>query len=129
MEATRHVPDASELDHRALGYSYDCYSLVSDLVAAKGRVALLRVHDKSTKYELPLNQLDMELIVYLDGEPGRALGFQLRADANEGAHQGLLDVLRNSFNRERRVRIDYVHTGSRNSRILLAMPLPETNKE
>ncbi len=48
-----------------------------------------------------------------------AFGFELRTDASEAAQRGMLDRLRDAFNHERRIRIDYsLKPGKRNGRIL-----------
>jgi tyrosinase len=106
------------LDHRALGYEYDTETLVGDLCATEGRPTLLRVHDIGTRYGPPTDQLDVEVVLCLDSEPGRAFGFTLRADDNEPPHAGMLDLLRDAFSWDRRVRINYVRTGSCNGRIV-----------
>jgi hypothetical protein len=59
----------------------------------------------------------------LDREPEKAFGFQLRNDANEEAHRGMLNLLRDAFNQDRRVRIDYVRTGLQNGRIIRVMDI------
>jgi hypothetical protein len=111
------------LDHRALGYEYDAETLVGDVCAAEGRPTLLRVHDVGTRYGPPADQLDVEVVLWLDTEPGRAFGFTLRADDNEPPHAGMLDLLRDAFNWDRRVCIDYVRTGSCNGRIVRVMDI------
>jgi hypothetical protein len=58
------------------------------------------------------------VVLCLDSEPGRAFGFTLRADDNEPPHAGMLDLLRDAFSWDRRVRINYVRTGSCNGRIV-----------
>jgi hypothetical protein len=84
------------------------------VLAAEGKLTLLRVHELGTGFGPPSDQIDGEVVIRLDTEPGRAFGFQLRDDANEGAHRSMLDLLRDAFNREFRVRIDYLRTGINN---------------
>lgn len=79
--------------------------------AAEGKVSFLRAHDLGTGFGPPGDQLDVEVVVRLDAQPSMAFGFQLRADGNEGARKGMLDILRTAFNRDRRVRLDYFRTG------------------
>ena len=88
---------------------------------AQGLVTLLRVHDVGTGYGPPDDQLDAEVVIQLDSEGPRAFGYQLRVDPNEAAHRGMLDVLRDAFNHDRPVRVDYVTTGPQNGRILRVM--------
>jgi hypothetical protein len=73
----------------------------------EGRLSLLRVHDVGTGFGPPADHLDVEVVVRLDNTPDRAFGLQLRPDGNEPAHRGMLDVLRDAFNRNRRVRLEY----------------------
>jgi photosystem II stability/assembly factor-like uncharacterized protein len=99
--------------------------LNSGLYATEGRVRLLRVHDVGTGYGPPYDSLDAEVIVWLDTQPGQAYGFTLREDTTELAHRGMLDRLRDSFNRNTRVRLDYIkYAGQNNSRLLRVTSLP-----
>jgi hypothetical protein len=54
--------------------------------------------------------------VRLDTAPRKAFGFQLRANADEKDHAGMLELLWSNFAQSRRVRIEYVRTGLRNGR-------------
>ena len=93
-------------------------SLIGQVLAAQGRLTLLRVNDICGKFGPQGDQIDAEVIVQLDNEPQRAFGFQLRADGNEAVHRKMLDLLRDAFNRNRPVRLEYVRTGLRNGRII-----------
>ena len=99
-------------------YEVNTDSPVGSVLSATGHLTLLRVHDVGTKYGPPMDQIDVEAVIWLDSRPGQAFGFQLRDDANESAHRRMLDILRDAFNHGRRVRIDYVRTGSKSGRIL-----------
>jgi len=89
------------------------------VLAAVGRVTLLRVHDVGTGYGPPTDFLDAEVIVKLDTQPGKAFGFRLRDNADEAARRGMLDLLRDAFNHNWAVRIEYVQVaGLNNSKIL-----------
>jgi photosystem II stability/assembly factor-like uncharacterized protein len=95
------------------------------VLAAVGRVSLLRVHDVGTGYGPPGDSLDAEVIVKLDTQPGKAFGFKLRDDADEAARRGMLERLRDSFNRDLSVRIEYTQVaGLNNSKILRVINLP-----
>ncbi len=97
---------------------------IGSLLGAEGKVALLRVHDVGTGYGPPTDFLDVEVVAWLDTMPGRAFGFQLRDDANKGAHRGILSLLRKAFKDNRRVHFDYYRTGFRNGRIIRAWIVP-----
>jgi photosystem II stability/assembly factor-like uncharacterized protein len=79
--------------------------------AAVGRLTLLRVHDVGTKFGPSSDQLDVEVVVRLDSQPGRSFGFQLRGDADRSANQGMLSLLREAFDLDERVRIEFTRTG------------------
>lgn len=81
------------------------------IFAAEGRLTFLRVHDVGTKFGPPGDQLDVEVVVRLDSEPDMAFGFQLRADTDEAARKGMLDILRTAFKGNKRIRLDYSRTG------------------
>jgi photosystem II stability/assembly factor-like uncharacterized protein len=97
---------------------------VGSLLAAEGNVTLLRVHDVGTGFGPPTDFIDVEVVIALDSLPGRFFGFQLRADANRDAHRHMLNLLRDAFKRERRVRIDYFRTGVRNGRVIRVVQIP-----
>jgi hypothetical protein len=105
---------------------YEVYpdSPIGSTLAAEGKLTFLRVHDVGTGWGPPGDFLDVEVVVKLDTAPGKAFGFQLRTDDNEGARHGMLDLLRDAFNEDHRVRVDYVRTGLHNGRILRVMVLP-----
>lgn len=95
----------------------DWQVLPGQVTATEGRLTFLRVHDVGTMFGPPDDRIDAEVIVQLDSEPGRAFGFQLRGDANEAAAGGMLWLLRDAFNHNRRVRIEFVRTGCTVGRI------------
>jgi len=72
-----------------------------------GKLTLLRVHDRGTKYGPPSDRIDVEAVVQFAHRPTEAFGFQLRADANLPARQGMLGLLRDGFNHGWTVGIDY----------------------
>jgi hypothetical protein len=74
---------------------------------ANGKITLLRVHDVGTKYGPPTDQVDVETIIQLDTEPGKAFGFQLRPDGNGPAREAMLGLLRDAFANNWTVTIDY----------------------
>lgn len=78
--------------------------------AAVGNLTLLRVHDVGTKFGAPGDQLDAEVIIRLDTEPGHSFGFQLRSDADGESNEGMLELLQDAFDHNRRVRIEFTRT-------------------
>lgn len=85
------------------------------LLQSSGKLTLLRVHDKGTKYGPSGDQIDVEVIFWLNTEPGKAFGFQLRNDANRPARQGMLDLLRDAFDYNWTVTTDYnINPGKNN---------------
>ena len=74
----------------------------------QGKLTFLRVHDVGTGYGPPSDFLDVEVVVQLNHDNTRSYGFQLRDDANRPARQGMLDLLRDAFNHNWTVIIDYM---------------------
>lgn len=74
---------------------------------ASGKISLLRVHDVGTGYGPPSDFIDAECIVQLDSQPGKAFGFQLRTDDNVRVRKGMVLLLRDAFDRDKSVTIDY----------------------
>jgi hypothetical protein len=91
---------------------------VGSVQSTVGKVTLLRVHDVGTKYGPPDDRLDAEVVLWLDTEPEKALGFHLRTDDHEADYRGMLDLLRDAFGADRRVRVEYVRAGCRIGRVL-----------
>lgn len=91
----------------------------TDLQQATGKVTLLRVHDVGTKYGPPADQIDVEVVIWLDSQPGKAFGFQLRDDSNRPARQGMLDLLRDAFNNNWTVTIDYNIDPGKNNGVII----------
>ena len=108
---------------RAATFGRGVYEVNTDdplgsLLAIEGIPIFLRAHDVGTGFGPPGDVIDGEAVVRLDTAPHRAFGFQLRTDGGEGAHHGMLDLLRDAFDRRHRVRIEYIRTGFRNGRIV-----------
>ena len=79
----------------------------ADLLGIRdARVTMLRVHDVGTKYGPASDQIDVEVVIQLAGRQG-SFGFKLRNDSQRPARQGMLDLLRDAFNNDWRVNIDY----------------------
>ena len=80
----------------------------ADLLGIRNaNITTLRVHDVGTKYGPTNDQIDVEVVIQLAERPRSAFGFQLRNDANRLARQGMLDLLRDAFNNNWLVNIDY----------------------
>jgi len=88
------------------------------LQATTGQISLLRINDVGTGYGPPEDFLDAEVIVLLDSEPEKAFGLQLRSDANRPMADGMLGLLRDCFNRNRPVRLEFLRTGCRTAQIV-----------
>lgn len=76
-------------------------------LAATGKLTFLRAHDLDTKFGPASDQIDVEVVTKVSSEPDKAMGFQLRNDGNRAARQGMLDLLRDAFNHNWTVTIDY----------------------
>jgi hypothetical protein len=103
---------------RLTGLPPDSPYPIGSVIAAQGKVKLLRVHEVGSKYGPPGDELDVEVIIWLDSEPNRSFGFQLRNDTNETAHKKMLDVLRDAFNNDSIVRIEYIRKGCTTGEII-----------
>ena len=98
--------------------------LVGEVLSARGRPTLLRVHDIGSGFGPAVDRIDGEVVVALDTEPGRAFGFQLRNDANLPVRRRMLAVLRDAFTHDRPLRIDYLRTGQHNGTLIRVSELP-----
>lgn len=96
---------------------------IGDVLAIEGKIILLRVHNVGTKYGPPSDQLDVEVIIWLDSKPYNSYGFRLRKGQNEKTHKMMLDQLRDAFNGNHLVRIEYNKTGCRVGEIFRVIEL------
>jgi hypothetical protein len=102
-----------------------CISIVlvaparAGLVNTSGKITLLRVHDVGTKYGPPSDQIDVEVVLMLNTQPGKAFGFQLRNDGNRPVRTGMLDLLRDAFNHNWTVHLDYNSTPGKKNSVLI----------
>lgn len=87
-------------------------------VNAKGRLTVLRVHDVGTGFGPPSDFIDVEVVITLDSQPDKFFGFQLRNDAKLPARQGMLDLLRDAFERNLIVNIDFFQNPGKKNNIL-----------
>jgi hypothetical protein len=72
-----------------------------------GKLALLRVHDRGTKYGPPTDSIDVEVVAQFVGRPQEAFGFQLRSGADTPVREGMLSLLREGFVNNLTVHMDY----------------------
>lgn len=92
----------------------------ADLLQVSGKVTMLRVHDVgSGGYGPAADNIDVEVVIHVNSQPGEAYGFQLRNDDDRPARQGMLDLLRDAFNHNWTVTIDYyIESGKKNGVII-----------
>ena len=90
-----------------------------DLLGAAGYITMLRVHDVGTGYGPGSDFLDGEVVIRLAGQEGQSFGFQLRNDDNRPAREGMLGLLRDAFNNDWIVNIDFwLEPGKTNGEII-----------
>lgn len=82
----------------------------ADVNSRGGRITFLRVHDVGSKFGPPSDELDVEVVIQLNGNTTESFGFQLRNDIHRAARQGMLDLLRDAFNNNWNVHVDYEFT-------------------
>ena len=90
----------------------------SGQVTARGRITMLRVHDAGTGFGPSSDFIDVEVVISLDSQPGKFFGFQLRNDAKLPARRGMLDLLRDAYERNLIVSTDYFPVPGKNNSIL-----------
>jgi hypothetical protein len=88
------------------------------VVNTSGRLSLLRVHDRGTKFGPPSDQIDVEVVVAFQGRPNDFFGFQLRQDANAPVREGMLGLLRDGFNHNWIVHLDFDQKPNRRNSVL-----------
>ena len=93
------------------------------IVARSGKVTFLRVHDLGTGFGPPSDFIDVEVVVQLNGNKTESFGFQLRNDANRAAREGMLDLLRDAFNNNTTVVIDYNESPPKKNGVIIRVAL------
>src|SRR5262245_30643803 len=84
-----------------------------------GTVSLLRVNAGDSTFGPPDDQIDAEVIAQLKEQPSNAFGCTLRDDDQRPSHQGILDLLRDAFEHDWRVTLDYdIEDGKKNGVIV-----------
>ncbi|HEX2042644.1 MAG TPA: hypothetical protein VHF24_08395 [Acidimicrobiales bacterium] len=93
------------------------------LLQSTGKLTFLRVHDVGTAFGPPTDRIDVEVVMKISSQPDRAMGFQLRNDANRPARQGMLDLLRDAFNHNWTVSVDYNLDAGRKNGVAIRVAL------
>jgi hypothetical protein len=116
MSRTQRIAVAAALIAALLAFALPAGA---ELRETRGKVTFLRVHDVGTGFGPPTDFIDVEVVVQLDTKPGESYGFQLRNDNNRPAREGMLDLLRDAFNTNASVLLDYnIPTGKKNGVII-----------
>jgi hypothetical protein len=76
-------------------------------VSTSGKVNLIRVQDVGQLYGAPGDVIDVDVIFTLTTSPGKAFGFQLRTGTNQLTREGMLNLLRDAFNNNWTVIVEY----------------------
>jgi hypothetical protein len=95
----------------------------SALLQSCGKISFLRGNDVGGGFGPPNDFIDVEVVTKLNTLPTRAIGFQLRADGNEPARQGMLDLLRDAFNTNSNVCLDYFLVPGKNNGVIIRVAL------
>ena len=88
------------------------------VVNMSGGLSLLRVHDVGTGFGPPSDQIDVEVVIAFQNRPNDFFGFQLRQDANEPVRDGMLGLLRDGFNHNWIVNVDFDQQPNRHNSVL-----------
>lgn len=91
---------------------------------ATGKITLLRVHELGSGYGPPNDFINVEVVIQLDSEPGKAFGFPLRRGARYAANEAMLQIVRTAFEENTLITIDYVYLNRSNSIMLRAVIVP-----
>ncbi len=91
--------------------------------ATTGKVTFLRINRVGGSYGPASDKLDAEVIIKMSSKSGYAFGFKLRKDDDELTHQGMLMILKESFNNDRNVKIEYTTEGSKKNLFILRVIL------
>lgn len=99
------------------------------LLEATGYITMLRVHDLGTGYGPGDDFLDGEVVIHLDSQGNRGFGFQLRNDDLRPAREGMLNLLRDAFNNNWIVTVDYLIEADKNNGTIVRVWLTKPEEE
>lgn len=95
--------------------------MAEEIRVAIGELAFLRVHEVGSGFGPASDFIDVEVVCGVKGREG-GFGCTLREDGNRFAHGGMLDLLRDAFNQNSAIEIEYLvdpgEFGKANGRIL-----------
>jgi len=80
--------------------------MAEQIRTATGKLAFLRVHRLGSGFGPPSDFIDVEVVIGIKGAQG-GFGCTLRNDNNRFAHAGMLDLLRDVFNSDTVVEVEY----------------------
>lgn len=80
--------------------------MAEQIRTANGKLAFLRVHRLGSGFGPSSDFIDVEVVIGIKGAQG-GFGCTLRNDNNHFAHQGMLDLLRDVFNSDTAVEVEY----------------------
>src|SRR6267143_5768311 len=78
-----------------------------EIRVATGKLAFLRVHEVGSGFGPNSDFIDVEVVCGVQGKDG-GFGCTLRNDNNQFAHAGMLDLLRDAFNQDTVIEIEYL---------------------
>ncbi len=81
--------------------------MAEQIKTATGKLAFLRVHRLGSGFGPPDDFIDVEVVIGIKRVKG-GFGFTLHNDNNRFAHQGMLDLLRDVFNSDTVVEVEYL---------------------
>lgn len=79
----------------------------------RGKLSLLRVHERGTPVRAANDSLDAEVITKFASRPDEAYGFQRRNGADLPAREGMLSLLREAFVNGTTVSLDFDRIGTK----------------
>jgi hypothetical protein len=84
-----------------------------------GNLSLLRVHKRGSRFGPANDQIDVEVIAQIASRPTQFYGLQLRTGSDLPANEGMLGLLRDGFNHNWIVNIDFDKKPGRNNSVLI----------
>lgn len=118
------VSSSSPGNYDPTDLAYDWIYDIGAIRADTGTITMLRVHEAGSGFGPPTDPLEGELVVRIAGRSGFSFGLFLREVAREAAHRGSLDLLRDAFNNDERIRVEYAVTGPTTGRVIRVVRMP-----
>jgi hypothetical protein len=75
--------------------------------ATTGKITFIRINDVGGQFGPPSDRIDVEVVIKISSKPDNTFGFKLRKDDNQITHEAMLNLLKEAFDNDKNIKIEY----------------------